>query len=409
MKIILTEAQKVGLEQQHKIERDSRICDRIKAVLLSSEGWSQKQIAQALRIHETTVWGHLNDFILREKLKPGSGGSASKLDESNTKLLISHLEQNTYPSTKEIIQYIKDTYNVSYSQQGMHDWLTKHKFSYKKPKGVPAKADRLKQQAFIKKYDELKANLKPDEVIVFIDSTHPTQETKITYGWIRTGVEKMIATVASGSRINLTGAINLSSMSIITREYQTIDSNSTIDFLKAIEGSYPLASKIHVIADGGRAHTSNEVRLFLSEATAVNRSYLEKQHGIKLPGNTIKLTKKMIAELKGIAVKEQQLFKDLSILNTDGITARGLLESLQNPPQQSKLEMHILPPYSPNLNPIERAWKVMNEQVRNNKVFNTFMEFKTTINKFFNTTWNTILPDLTKRINDNFQTLKPVV
>ena len=34
MKITLTEEQKEKLEEQHKTERDSRICDRIKAVLL---------------------------------------------------------------------------------------------------------------------------------------------------------------------------------------------------------------------------------------------------------------------------------------------------------------------------------------------------------------------------------------
>ncbi len=37
----------------HDIERDSRVCDRIKAVLLASEGWSQTMISQALRIHES--------------------------------------------------------------------------------------------------------------------------------------------------------------------------------------------------------------------------------------------------------------------------------------------------------------------------------------------------------------------
>lgn len=154
MKIILTSSQKIVLEQQHKLERDSRVCDRIKAVLLCSEGWSQKQIAQALRIHETTVQTHLSDYVLREKLKPGSGGSSGKLCKVQTEELMHHLEQNTYPSTKEIIQYIKDTYKVSYSQQGMHDWLLKHKFSYKKPKGVPAKANLLRQEAFIQRYTQ---------------------------------------------------------------------------------------------------------------------------------------------------------------------------------------------------------------------------------------------------------------
>lgn len=408
MKIILTAAQKVGLEQQHKLERDSRVCDRIKAVLLSSEGWSQKQIAQALRIHETTVQTHLSDYVLREKLKPGSGGSSGKLDKVQTEELIQHLEQNTYPSTKEIIHYIKDTYGISYSQQGMHDWLLKHKFSYKKPKGIPAKANHLGQEDFIKRYNELKANLNPGEIILFMDSTHPTQETKITYGWIRTGVEKLVATTASGKRVNLTGAVDLNTMSIITREYQTIDSASTIDFLKAVEAAHPTATKIHVIADGGRAHTSHDVRLFLSEATAVKRLSLEQDYGIKLPGNTIKLPKKMIAALKVLAVQNPQLFADAAVLEIQDITAARLLSALKSPPSNSRLEMHILPPYSPNLNPIERAWKIMNEKVRNNKVFYKLAEFRSAIDKFFSEDWYTILPELSARINDKFQRLKPV-
>lgn len=409
MKITLTEEQKQKLEAQHKTERDRRICDRIKAVLLTSEGWTQKQIAQALRIHETTVWGHLKDYLFQEKLKPISGGSSSKLNEQQTIEIISHLEQNTYPSTKEIIQYIQVRYGVSYTQQGMHDWLIKHWFSYKKPKGVPAKLNKLRQDAFIQEYEELKANLDPGEVVLFIDSVHPTQATKITSGWIRKGVEKMIATVASRSRINLTGAIDLNTMSIITREYETINGSATVDFLKTIEAAYPAATKIHIIADGGGAHTSNEVGLFLSEANAVNRLFLDETYGIKLPGNSVKLPKKVKVQLKSIVEKEAQLFRDHSILDVDKLTARELLDTLKAPPPHPKLVMHILPPYSPNLNPIERAWKVMNEHVRNNKVFDSFTEFKAKIRTFFSATWNTILPDLTDRINDNFQKLEPVV
>ncbi len=409
MKITLSEAQKLLLEEQHKTERDSRICDRIKAVLLASEGWKQKPIAQALRIHETTVWGHLNDYLREQKLKPSSGGSSSKLDDLQTKELIAHLEQNTYPSTKEIIQYVQETYEVSYTQQGMHDWLIKHKFSYKKPKGVPAKFNKLRQEAFIREYEELKANLESGELIMFIDSVHPTQATKITSGWIRKGVEKMIATVASRSRINLTGAIDLNTMSIITREYETINGSATVDFLKAIEAAHPNATKIHIIADGGGAHTSNEVGLFLSEPNALNRLYLDEAYGVKLPGNCVMLPKKMKEHLKLLLQREPQLFEDHSILDADKLSARELLNTLKAPPQHPKLVLHILPPYSPNLNPIERVWKVMNEHVRNNKVFDSFIEFKAKIRRFFSSTWNTILPELIDRINDNFQKLKPVI
>lgn len=81
MKITLTAAQKIELEKQHKIERDKRVADRIKAVLLHSEGWTQRQIAQALRINEPTIAEHLNDYVYAEgKLKPENGRSISKLN-----------------------------------------------------------------------------------------------------------------------------------------------------------------------------------------------------------------------------------------------------------------------------------------------------------------------------------------
>jgi len=65
MKIQLSKEDKIRLEKQHRKERNSRVCDRIKAVLLSSEGWTQCQIAQALRIHETTVANHLDDYCIK--------------------------------------------------------------------------------------------------------------------------------------------------------------------------------------------------------------------------------------------------------------------------------------------------------------------------------------------------------
>jgi transposase len=409
MKINLTEAQRFYLKQQHNVERDSRVSDRIKAVLLADKGWTQKQIAAALLIHETTVWSHLNDYLYERNLYPDGGGSSSKLNESQTQELIAHLEKNTYPSTKEVIDYVQKAYNVGYSQQGMHDWLMRNSFSYKKPKGTPGKYDALKQEKFREKYEDLKTNLHPGEIIVFMDSVHPTSATKITYGWIKTGVEKIIATTAGHGRINLTGALNLSTMSIFTREYETINSSSTVDFLKQLEAANPLATKIHIIADGGKAHTGNEVRLFLSESMAVNRLYLAETYGVELPNNSIKLSKKVKLQLSEILFKEPSLFKDAEILNIEKLTAKSLLLALRDVTPHPKLIMHTLPPYSPNLNPIERVWKVANEQIRNNIVFKTCAEFKTKIYEFYNLTWDAISSGLRSRINDNFQTLKPVI
>lgn len=50
------------------------------------------------------------------------------------------------------------------------------------------------------------------------------------------------------------------------------------------------------------------------------------------------------------------------------------------------IELHYLPPYSPNLNPIERLWKVMNERSRNNVYFKNKREFRDAIETFFTVT-----------------------
>lgn len=407
MKTILTNTQKSDLEKRHKTERDGKVRDRIKAVLLHSEGWTQENIAQALRINPSTVWEHLNEYKNSEKLKIESGGSESKLGEAESKELQLHLEENTYATTKEIVAYVKAKYNITYTLQGMHAWLIRHEFSYKKPKGVPAKLNEEKQKAFIEKYEALKASLGEDELILFMDSVHPTQETQISYGWIKKGVEKLIATVAGRKRINLTGAIELNTLSLITAEYKTINGSATVDFLEKVLEKYPSAQTIHMIADGGRAHTSQEVDLFLMKSDAVNKAYLKEQYSIELPNNTIKLTIKMKEELRKVLEKEPDLFLNKSILEIKDLTAIELLKTMKEHPPHPKLVMHILPPYSPNLNPSERIWKIANERVRNNVVFASFDDFKEKMINFYNVTWGTILDEVRSRVNDNFQTLKP--
>ncbi|WP_375164884.1 IS630 family transposase, partial [Vibrio sp. D173a] len=207
MKITLTPQQKLQLEQMHDIERDSRVCDRIKAVLLASEDWSQAMISQALRIHESTVARHLSDYVLSEKLKPENGGSQSKLSATQTMHLIEHLTEKTYSHTHQIVTYVKETFELDYTVSGMNKWLHHNGFSYKQPKGVPHKFNEAKQQAFIEAYEALKASCGEDESIVFIDAVHPTLSTKISHGWIRTDQDKVIETTGNRSRLNIIGAL----------------------------------------------------------------------------------------------------------------------------------------------------------------------------------------------------------
>jgi len=337
--ITLTASQKATLEIQHKQSRNGKERDRIKAILLCSEGWSTPMIAQALRIHETSILRHIKEYEELEKLTIESGGSSSKLSAEQTEELISHLIEHTYHHQKDIVAYIKVTWSHEYTVSGLNKWLHQNKFSYKKPKGLPYKADTEKQAEFIQTYEHLKETIAADESIYFIDAVHPTQATKITSGWIRTGTDKPIKTTGSRTRVNIVGAIELGRIAeAVTSQYDTVNAISMMDFIETLRWESHTTGTIHLILDGAGYHRA-------------------------------------------------QVLKDRA--------------------QELDIKLHYLPPYSPNLNPIERLWKVMNEKVRNNHCFHSAKEFRQRINDFF----DNILPEIGKsldtRINDNFQTFDP--
>ena len=196
MKIFITPEQKVELERLHDTTRDDRQRDRIKAILLASEGWSSVMIAQALRLHQTTVDHHISEFLNKGKLKPENGGSDSKLSAEQTSILISLLSANLFHHTHEIIAFVARSWDVVFSVPGMNKWLHRNGFTYKKPSGIPHKFSPEKQNQFIEYYEELKETA-GDEPVLFIDAVHPTQATKISYGWIRKGHRKAVETTGS--------------------------------------------------------------------------------------------------------------------------------------------------------------------------------------------------------------------
>ena len=339
MKIFITEQQKAELERLHDSSRDGRVRDRIKAILLASEGWSSAMIAQALRLHQTTIDHHISEFLNKGKLKPENGGSDSKLSAEQTAFLISQLSDNLFHHTRDVIAFVTRTWNIIFSIPGMNKWLHRNGFTYKKPSGVPHKLSEEKQRQFIEYYKELKTTV-GDEPILFIDGVHPTQANKISYGWIRKGQKKAVKTTGSRTRLNIMGALNLKALtSPLICEYKTINEYNVSLFFNEIRKVYPdYNQKIHVILDGAGYHRS-------------------------------------------------QLVKDWA--------------------EVVNIRLHYLPPYSPNLNPIERMWKLMNEHARNNRYFSSTREFREAISVFFNQTLPDIADSLTSRINDHFQVLTP--
>jgi transposase len=75
--------------------------------------------------------------------------------------------------------------------------------------------------------------------------------------------------------------------------------------------------------------------------------------------------------------------------------------------ENSKISLVYLPPYSPNLNPIERLWKIMRQTVCYNRYYSSCSDFFESVRSFFRDKVPKMREELRTRINDNFQKIKP--
>jgi transposase len=329
--------QRSSLLLLHRKERDKRVADRVKAVLLYDDGWTPARIAEALLIEENTVRKHIKAYEEEERINLDHKGSQPILTPEESKALSDHLESKVYVKIKDIQAYVSISFSKKMGISTLYRWLTSNGFSYKKPKVVPKNVDVTKQQEFIRLYEKIMNEAALEgEPVLFGDSVHPSQQTRPAYGWIKKGKDKPLETTGARKRVNLMGVLNLETMKFGYQEFDTINGEAAVAFLKKVEVMYPDTERIHLIWDQAGYHTSQEVSKFL---------------------------------------------------------------------ETSRIKVYYLPPRSPNLNPIERLWKIMHEYVSNNRVYEKFKDFKKGLFDFFDHVMPNIIDTLVSRITDNFQTL----
>src|SRR5271170_122605 len=270
---LLSPEDRERLLKQHKKERDKRIADRIKAVLLRDDDWSLRAIAEALFLTEEGVRQHLLDYGASGKLKPDNGGSEGFLSEVQAAALLRHLDERLYVKVSDIAAYVHAAFCIRYSVRGMTDWLKRHDFTFHQPCGVPAKADAVAQQAFVAEYENIKKKLGDEDQIVFMDGVHPSHAVRFVRGWIRKGQRREIPTNASQKRLNILGALNLETMTLHRREYLTLNADAVIAFLTCLLATMP-RGLLHIILDRGRYQNCVAVWAYAAEHPRLKLHYL---------------------------------------------------------------------------------------------------------------------------------------
>lgn len=263
----LTEEQVVVLRQAHRTIKDKKLADRIKAILSLNAGHDYSQVASILLLDEITLRRYVEKFQKKGidgLLEFHYTGGQTKLTPVQEQELKSYLQENTKRTVKEVVEVIQKRYGIKFSIIGATKLLHRLGFTYKKPKIIPGKADRLSQEQFLHTYQKIKTNLGLNDQIYFGDATHPEHNTKPSYGWILKGKnnDKFIKTNSGRERLNLNGALNLKDQRTVVLQEETINSDSTIRLLKRL-GKVQPKGKIYLVLDNASHHHSRQVKLWL--------------------------------------------------------------------------------------------------------------------------------------------------
>jgi transposase len=308
------------LRAAHRVTRNKREADCIKAVLALATGCSAEDVAEILQVEPNTVRNHFKRYrqggidALRN-LGAGVGGSTCALDAQQLASLDTHLQENVYLSAKDIAHWVEETFGVSYTESGMTAVLHRLGYVYKKPKVVPGKGEAQAQREFLANDDKkINQNKGENDPVYFMDAVHRQHNPVLAYGWIKRGEEQPVATNTGRKRLNINGAIDLDRLEPVVRFDESINAESTIALFKQLEQLNVLAVCIYVICDNARYYRFKAVRDYL---------------------------------------------------------------------KTSRIELVFLPPYAPNRNLIERLWKFFKKKILYNRYYETFDEFRTACEEFF--------------------------
>jgi len=326
-------------EKRHKAEKKKQPCDKIKAILLLDRGFSHTEVAKILLIDMTTVWRWhqtYNGKGLNGLLMDHYTGGTSKLTREQIAALDKHLENNVYLAAKEICEYVRKKFQVEYTVKGMTSLLHSLKYTYKKPKHIPGKANSEAQLEFIEQYNQVKENKTPEDRIYFMDASHALHNSQPAYGWIKKGKEMVIQSNTGRRRLNINGAYCIENHTAVIQESDTVNAQSTVALLQEMMRKQPLGI-IYIILDNAKYYRSQIVTEFQK----------------------------------------------------------------QNP----RIQLLFLPPYSPNLNIIERLWRFFKKNITYNKYYEEFAVFRKYSMNFFKNI-KKYRSDLESLMTDNFELIE---
>jgi transposase len=163
---ILTPAQRKELERRRKETLDRRVYQRLTAVLAVAGGGTRETVAELLGVSLTQLGQWLR--LYRNKgldalCQLHYKGDPGKLTPHQVEQLKDKVASGCFHNSDQIRHWIEETFQVPYSSSGVKDLLKRIGVSYHKVTGFLWKADPDKQKEFVHTYEKQKARARRKE------------------------------------------------------------------------------------------------------------------------------------------------------------------------------------------------------------------------------------------------------
>ena len=215
-----------------KSNKDVVAVYKIHAIILLGTGMPRDEVVEVLFINIGTLNSYVKKFTsggIQELCETHYQGRPCKLNNVQLEELFQELDSHIHETTKSICNFVKTTWDISYTISGMTDLLHTNDYTYKQPKLVPAYNDPELHEEFLKHYLSFMETKQLNDAVFFVDGVHAVHNSVPSYGWIKKGKTKELKSNTGRSRLNIHGAMNAETYetTIIASE-ASVNTESTI-------------------------------------------------------------------------------------------------------------------------------------------------------------------------------------
>jgi len=308
------------LRKKYREEKDPKVKERILAAIYWYDGRTFTEIGKLLNRHRRTIsrWVRKYDKkrdigVLRDKLRSGRPPNLTEEQKKDLNEII----LNKMPSDfgydwkiwdiKTVKDLVKNRYDVTFSYSGLWKIVRKKlRFSYGKPYQKDARQDPLKVKIFLEEtlpevVKRIESLVKADKKVLvgLEDESHHQIKPNVQRALFKGKSIRVETIKLRGEKKTAFGFLSLSGY-LHLEYYDRGNADNFIDYCKSLEEKYKDYDRIFIFFDNAKYH-----------------------------GN---------AKFRG-SLKVREYWKG------------------------SKIEPVFLPPYSPELNPIEQVWRVIKEHL----------------------------------------------